>query len=340
MTQAAEESEKQAVRHAWPSPPSAPRWFAWVVQAAVLWAFGYGAVRVWWVISGSPPFGRLGFDLMLFSGRRAVALCASAVIVAILLRIAPWHWPLLAAAWTISAAHLIACPLLLLDVVGGLLPGMGVVFSSTAFLSRSACLIQGILMGATAVAYRRRWRSDCLFCGRTGVRLLPSKTPVWAWWAAYAAVAGCLVRLGAQIAVGFGGLLRHASGTRLLLEGLVFEAGFLLAGTVLPLALVHRWGRIFPRWMPFLAGWRVPRWLPLGPAFAISGLMTIYFGITLVKLASDALTGSSSQGPGPALPSAFFWVAVPAYLIWGVGLGIAAIAYFRISRAPCRVCGL
>ena len=308
-----------------------------VAQAAILWALGYGAVRVWWAISGTPSFGRLAFDLMLFSGWRAIALCASAAIVAVVLRIATWRWFLLAAAWTVCAAHLVACPLLLLDPVGGLLPGMGVPFSSAACLSRSACLIEGILVGAIAVAYRRRWCSNCLFCGRTGVRLKPSRTPTWAWWAAYAAVAGCLIRLAAQFAVGFG-MLPQRTGNRMAIEGLVFEAAFLLAGTLLPLSLVHSWGRSVPRWMPFLGNRLVPRWLPLGPGVVISSLMTVYFGLTLLKIAADTVSGSRAQSFGP-FPLAFFWVAVPGYLIWGVGMGIAAISYYRMTRPDCRICG-
>jgi hypothetical protein len=342
MAETAAVGIKQSDRRlGWPHPPSAPGWMAWVPQIAILWALVYGSVRLLWAIQGAPPsFGPLHFDLMYFTRWTAVVLCAAAAITALALRIAPWRWPLLAAAWAVCVAHLVACPLLLLDLVGGVLPGMGVPFSPVAFLSRSACFIEGILVGATAVAYRRRWRSECLFCGRTGFRERLAKTPRWAYWAAYSGVAGCMVRLCAQLAVGFGGLLRHAGGTRLVIEGLLFEAGFLLAGIVLPLALVYGWGRIIPDWAPMLGGRQVPRWLLQGPAFAISGLMTVYFGLTLVKLASDALTGSSGPAPGPALPLAFFWVAVPAYWIWGIGLGIAAISYYRMTRPKCRVCGL
>ena len=53
--------------------------------------------------------------------------------------------------------------------------------------------------------------------------------------------------------MGFGSGLLRAGGSVLL-----FEAGFLLAGTVLPLALVYRWERVFPRWVPLLAGRGVP----------------------------------------------------------------------------------
>jgi len=319
----------------WPHPPSAPRWMTWTPQAAVGWALAYGSVRVWWAIHGAPSFGQLKFDLIFFAGWSAAGLCAAAALVAVALRTAPWRWFLLVAAWAICTALLVACPLLLLDVVNGLLPGLGAPFHTVAFMSRAACLIEAILVGASAEAYRRRWRSACLFCGRAGERVRMDQTPRWALWAAYAAIAGCLIRLGAQVAIGFG-MVRH-SGRTLAIEGLLFEAGFLLAGTVLPLALVQSWGRVVPRWVPLLAGRRIPRWLPLGPGFVIGGLMTVYFGITLVKVATDTLSGAWHQSLAP-FPLAFFWVAVPAYLVWGLGLGVAAFSYYRVTRPTCRVC--
>jgi len=313
--------------------PLAPRWMGWVPNAAVVWALGYGAVRVWWAIGDAPSFPPpQGTDLIAFTGWRAVALCAAAAVVALVLRTAPWRPPLLVAAWGVSAALLAAGALLLLDVVGALFPGQGVEFHLIAFVSRAAALAGGILVGASAVAYRRRWRSACLFCGRTGIRVRSAQPPKWAWWAAYAAIAGCLVRLAAQVAVGFGEML--GGGWSLL----GFEAGFLLAGTVLPLALVRPWGRVLPRWVPLLGGRRVPRWLLLGPAAGIGGLMTAYFGFSLAKLAAETLSGTWDPG-ADSLPLAFFWVAVPAYLVWGIALGVAAVAYHQVTRPRCRVCG-
>lgn len=279
-------------------------------------------------------------DLMVFKGWSAVGLCAAAASVALALRLAPWSRLLLACGWGVCAAHLAACPILLLDVVGGLLPGTGVAFNPAAFLSRLACLIEGLLVGALAVAYRRRWRSACQFCGRADTRVRLTQPPRWAWWAAYAAVGGCVARLGAQASIGFG-IVQRASGVSRPAFGaeiLVFEIAFLLAGIVLPLALVCSWGRNIPGWVPLLARRRVPRWLLLGPAFAISALMTMYFGLTLVKITADTLSGAWRQSFG-IFPLAFFWIAVPAYWIWGLGLGITATAYYQVTRPPCSVCG-
>ena len=306
-------------------------------MAAIAWALFYGAVRAGWAIHGLPYFGRLGFDLFFFPRWGAVALCAAAALLALALRTAPFRWPLLGAAYVVCAVHIVACPLVLLDAVGLLLPGMGVQVLPVAAMSRAACLIEGILVGMAAEAYRRRCRSACLFCGRTKARVRLATTPWWAWWGAYIAVAGCLARIGAQGAVGFGEI-QKLGGARMAFQAAVLETGFLLAGTVLPLALVHSWGRIVPRWMALLGGRRVPRWLPLGPALVLSPLMTVYFGLTLVKVTADTLSGAWRHSFRP-FPLAFFWVAVPAYWVWGLGLGAAAIAYYQRTRPVCRVCG-
>ena len=108
---------------------------------------------------------------------------------------------------------------------------------------------------------------------------------------------------------------------------------FLLAGTVLPLATVYSWGRVFPRWLPLMAGRGVPRWLVLGPGLALGVGMTAYFGVTLFKTTADTLTGTWQSSAGSE-PLWFFWIAVPAYFVWGLGMGVAALAYGRATRPP------
>jgi hypothetical protein len=304
-----------------------------VSQAAIAWALGYGLLRIYWALGAAPSPPPTGADLVVFTGWWPVALCAAAAVVVAGLRRARWWPPLAVAAWAVTAALVAASALLLLDVVGLLLPGVGVGVHPVAFVSRAACLAGGVLVGATALCYQRHWRGACLACGRTGEAAGAAGLPRWAWVAAWAAVAGCLARLLAQVAVGFGTNLPRAGGSLL-----GFEAGFVLAGTVLPLALVYRWGRVFPGWVPLLAGRGVPRWLVLGPALGLGVGMTAYFGVTMVKLVAGTVTGTWEQGAG-SLPLWFFWVAVPGYLAWGLGLGIAALAYRRATRPPCRTCG-
>ena len=52
------------------------------------------------------------------------------------------------------------------------------------------------------------------------------------------------------------------------------------------------------------------------------------------------MIGSALQGEpvfdGGDLPTAFFWVAVPCYLVWGVGLAVATYGYYGRTRKPCK----
>jgi len=311
----------------------APGWRRWASQAAIAWAAGYGSLRIYWAPGAAPSLPPIGTDLVGVTGWWSVALCAAAAVVVAGLRRARWWRPLAVAAWGVTVALVAASALLLLDVVGIILPGVGLTVHPVAVLSRAACLAGSVLVGATALSYQRHWRSACLACGRTGETVRPARPPRWARLAAWAAVAGCLARLLAQALVGFGSGRLRAGGSLLL-----FEAGFLLAGTVLPLALVCRWGRVFPGWVPLLAGRGVPRWLALGPALGLGVGMTAYFGVATVQLAAETVTGTWEQGAG-SLPLWFFWVAIPAYLVWGLGLGAAALAYRRATRPPCPTCG-
>ncbi|MCO1597057.1 hypothetical protein M8C17_18030 [Micromonospora sp. RHAY321] len=101
----------------------------------------------------------------------------------------------------------------------------------------------------------------------------------------------------------------------------------LLAGTLLPLALVHRWGRIWPGWVLPLAGRRVPRWLVAGPGFFVGAGLTTYFGIG----------GMTAWATGNNVSGATWFLAVvlPAYTLWGLGLLVAATSYLSLTRPEC-----
>ncbi|WP_203858850.1 hypothetical protein [Plantactinospora mayteni] len=296
---------------------------AWVPYAVLLWAIGYGGLRVYWALGNAPEFPPLGTDLFPVAGWGAVALVGAAAPLAVALdRADRWWWPLAGAAWGVSTALATLCPLLLLDAVAVLIPGLGLTVDPAGIAGRLGCLAGGVLLAVATNGYRRRFRGDRpLFGGPL------AGTPRWAWAAAYLAVAGCLTRLAAQYAVGVAEI-PFAAGPAVL----VFEAGFLLAGVLLPLALVHSWGRVFPRWLPLLAGRRVPRWLLLGPGFGLGLLLVGYFGVGTGQLAVETVAGSWDPGDG-TYPLWFFWVSMPAYLLWGLGLTVAALAYRRRTRS-------
>ncbi|MFE9691502.1 hypothetical protein [Micromonospora sp. NPDC005806] len=305
---------------------------AWLLYAVVAWAVGYGTLRAGWLVVEAPSFGPLGTDLVVVTGWWSVALCAAAGVVGVgLARARTWRPVLAGAAWAVCAALLLSCALLLLDLVGFLILDPSPAFTLAGFLSRTGALAGALLLQAAALAHLRRFRGDCGGRGRT--RSSGGPVPGWAGVAAWCAVAGCLVRLAAQAAVGFGDV-PLTQGVSLAL----FEVGFLLAGVLLPLALVYHWGTVWPGWVPLLAGRRVPRRLLLVPAAAFAVGLIGYFGIGLAQLAVETATGTFDPGGG-RYPPAFFWVAESGYWVWGWGLGVAALSHHLRTRRPCPRCG-
>ncbi|NEE01950.1 hypothetical protein [Phytoactinopolyspora halotolerans] len=317
-----------------------------VALSALIWTTSYSALRVYWQVTGEPgEMSPIGDDLVAFTGWGAVILCGLAAITAGGLAWAgracsgitgPVRRMLLAAGWTTSLGLVASGAMLLLDIVGGVLPGLGVEFYPRGALSRVTCVGGGAMLAVATWSLQGRTGARCRDCGRSwaAMRALP-RTPRWAFGMAYVAVLGFLVRLVAQLVVGL-----NESPLTTGMSLLLFEFGFVLAGTLLPLALVHRWGRIWPRWAVGLAGRRVPRWLVLGPAAGIAGGLVIYFGLLLGQMTVARLNGRNPFPPsgGLDLPEAFFWFAVPAYLVWGIGVAAAALAYFRRTRRPCPTC--
>ncbi|WP_412539154.1 hypothetical protein R8Z50_25320 [Longispora sp. K20-0274] len=342
-------------------------------RLACAWAVGYGGWQAWWALGHRPSFGRFGTDLTVGSAWAAVGMCmAVGVVVAGLggaftgrragasagagalgagARSSAGAGALGAGAgaragrgagpgagrgwevagWLVAVGVFANCPMLLLDVVGGLLPGLGIPFDAAGFASRAACAAGGTLLARALVTHRRRRVGDCAACARADDDTPSTGTPRWAWWAAYGAIASCLVRIGAQVAVGFGDI-PFETGVSMLL----FEAGFLLAGSLLPLATVHSWGKVFPRWTPPLAGRRVPRWLVLGPALGLGGGLVVYFGVGLAQLAVESWNGTYDSD---MFPQWFMWAAMTGYLLWGLGMGASALAYLRATRPRCARCG-
>lgn len=98
-------------------------------------------------------------------------------------------------------------------------------------------------------------------------------------------------------------------------------SGLALLAGVLALSLVRPWGLVFPRWVPLLAGRRAPRRTLSATAFTVSAFLLLYTawaGVqTLVQIDDDGIFSS--------------WIiafGIPQFLVWGIGLLIAACSYY------------
>jgi ABC-type Na+ transport system ATPase subunit NatA len=104
-----------------------------------------------------------------------------------------------------------------------------------------------------------------------------------------------------------------------------------IGGAILTLGLIRPWGEIWPRWIPFLAGRRVPVAVPtiLG---GLAALAVTVVGLSFVRL---ALIEAMGLAPEPAEPPTYTgWATwAPGWLwpLWGIALAIAiaTIAYYH-----------
>lgn len=118
-----------------------------------------------------------------------------------------------------------------------------------------------------------------------------------------------------------------------LLAG-VWLGAFAIAGAVLTLGLTMRWGEVFPRWIPRLAGRPVPVRLAVVPASLVA-LMVLPAGNSMILHVL-------SQEHGPAEPASNWGAVGPTFLwpLWGVALGAAALAYYLRRRPSEAVSGV
>ncbi|KRC64625.1 hypothetical protein ASE12_07505 [Aeromicrobium sp. Root236] len=301
-----------------------------LARTTLVWALSYGAVRTYWQLDGLPSHvSAIGTDLVVFTGWWSVALCgAAAALAGAMLRPGRREAvPVLVGAGIVAVALVAASVMLVLDLVGNVFPGMGIDRYPLGAVSRVACASGGVLLALAARSFRQQSGIRQRGLDRVQAAMTPlDRTPRWAYVAAYVSMAGCLTRIGAQAVVGF---------DESPLSGMAFEGCFVLAGTLLPLALVHSWGMVWPRWVVGLAGRRVPRRLVLWPGAGVSVMIVTYFGVMLGQMVVERLHGRNPFPPDGRmdLPETFFWVAVPAYLVWGAALGVAAIAYHRRTRS-------
>jgi hypothetical protein len=334
--------------------------------AAAAFAAGYGTLALAWTVLGRGfPFGTTDpghessplRELTPEAGAPSFAgVLLLAAVVLLLLQgrrrlPGPARWAVLGYVWTVAAALLLVVPDTRLLTVAGYLPVLIVGFPfgyppvdygeviDWTLVNQMICLAGGLLLARAALRWQFRSHDACLRCGR-GEREASWTTPAgaarWGRWAAGVAAAVpasyAIVRLAWAAGIPLGlspEFLDDMHRTGLVWAGAGL-GGFALAGAILTLGLVQRWGEVFPRWMIGLAGKRVPIRLATVPA-------------TLVALfvASASVGFFTSDGFFTTFTADAGLTTLPmvAWPLWAAALGGATLAYYLRRRGACRDCG-
>ncbi|WP_242906967.1 hypothetical protein [Actinomadura terrae] len=114
----------------------------------------------------------------------------------------------------------------------------------------------------------------------------------------------------------------------LLSEGLAFTA----------IGLVATWGEVFPRWVPFLRGRRVPTLGAVVPAALGAAVLTPLWGTLAVFVPrAQTVQGRPVEGPNPmdlnTWEGALAYGAYLPLVLWGPLLAAVTVAYWRRRRA-------
>ena len=346
------------------------RWPGWVGYAAATWSLMYGALGLWWASGGAGfPFGvendpEAAAESILGGARAvttapliaALGLSGAAVAVAMTRR---WRLgerglfrtALILFAWGASVALLLVIPdrRVLIAVAYAPIFLVGAPFGwppanyfevalPWPVINQFVCIAGGFLCAGAAVAYGRRTRGACAYCGRSdagGGWTTPSAAARWGRWATYVAVIVPLpyaaIRWAWALGIPFGiteEFLREGQEIGLWRAGACLSTVDLV-GAILTLGLVQRWGEVFPRWMVGLSGRRVPPAMAIIPASLVSVMVTSA-GVQVVR---DFLAeGFPADGWATVVPG-LVWP------LWGVALGAATLAYYYRRRGRCSHCG-
>ncbi|WP_210418194.1 hypothetical protein [Ruania zhangjianzhongii] len=344
------------------SPLSRKGWPHRIPRAGVLWAACYAAVQLVWVISGTdvPWSPQVSEPSWLLLVRGLLAVLAGAACLAVARRRSVGR------RWFVRPALLVAIPALASGMIS--LPAQLVTVAAGAGVDSVPAAVQVLLstiglclLGPTVLVSERDARGACARCGRqhageANTVRHPSATPASRRTTTLAGIlaAGLLPWALTKTVWWLGGTIlgapaeawRAANSAETpvvaALGALGIDVTVLAAGVavVLLLALLYTWGQVFPRWVPFGGGRRVPRLTVLLPAWLCGFPLATYGAVLVVYV---LLIGAGLL-PAPEVSAPFTstagvtWMTLFGGLAFG-GLGggllVAARSYARRTRPWC-----
>jgi len=351
-------------------------WHRWVPYAAVAWSLVYGALGLYWLVSGrgfpytpktvsdglGPLLGRFGpgvaWIVVIMAGIPAAGMGAAMLRGVRTKALRPLF---------ITAGTLLAGVLLLLMTGLTLLVLLGYVpyavlvrftaekaheylqgWTDWGTIHQLLCLIGGFLWLAATVCYARRSAGACPNCGRRDGPegwQSPNRASRWGRIAVYVSMVAPVLYAFTRYAWALGFPLgmteqywRTGQQRGTWISGL-FLATFGLVGAALTLGLVQRWGEVFPRWMIGLARRRVPIALAVVPASLVSVLLAV--GGIVIWSALPQMIARGRAAKDIDVVGAIVVGVGPTLLfpVWGMALAVATLAYYYRRRKPCSVCG-
>ncbi|MFI8454424.1 hypothetical protein [Kitasatospora sp. NPDC085464] len=336
--------------------------------AAAVWGVSYAAVEVTWAAAGTTVQWKEhsayapAVQLLL----AALALLAGAACLAGTRTLArPGRV-------VVATALGIALPVFVVGTNG--LPIYFVTLVTLSGVESATGLAQVLLNTAGAallllvgLSYRRRLRGDCPRCGQPhagaadGPLAHPaaSRAPRRTRVTVYLLMCGLLPWAGTKTVWTLGGNAlgiagedwqrmssADASGPAKATASAGIDVTVLAAmvGIFLLLGLLYAWGQVFPRWTLFLAGRRVPRLLPLIPAW-LTGVPLAMYGVFLTIMAPLIAVGvlpAIKPSPPFTSSSGVTWFVEFGGLAFGglgIGLVVAARSYAARTRPVCASAG-
>lgn len=321
----------------------------------MIWACLYAAAQVCWVVTGTP----VGWALQLsYAPAGHLLMAALAVLAALASRARQGSVVVMATLWVALAvftAGTAGAPMLFVTLMS--LTGVD---SVTGLAQVVLNAVGAVLLLGAAVPYGRRLRGRCPRCGGRheggGAPSHPAPTrastrtrvAVYALmcglvpWAAVKTIwlldGDALGVTGAEWQRVMGAEARGVSAA-LASAGIDVTVLAALAGVFLLTGLMYKWGQVFPRWTLFLAGRRVPRLLPLIPAWLTATTLSVY-GVLLVCYTALTVAGVLPEmtASPPFTAGGITWMTLFGGLAFaglGIGLIVAAVSYARRSLPVC-----
>ena len=333
-------------------------WYSWIGYAALCWSVLYGMMNIYWLLGGEGyPFKQeagTGVFSALFT---YLPVQAGSIIFCVLCILGLFFGLAMHQQWgrmvhprfIVVFSWGLAVFLLLFIPDFRLIAAMAYAFLfkfafSWQMLNQIICIIGALLWIFAAVSYQRKVRNACRYCGR-----MENGKPFvfirWGKWltfiAALAPLPYALTRFAWALGIPLGvdrQFLEESVNMNPMatITEWVF-GGLCIGGGLLTLGLIQKWGEVFPSWVPFIGGKRVPVLMAVIPASIVAIALTSagfiftigFFAIILQVVPTEGIVLNEIRGTiGPML----------SWMPWGTALGLATVSYYYRRRGQCGYC--